>query len=174
MLFLLAPARGENRYVGLTPRGARIEASVIAGASPASPTVLLISGLQGVDESVKIVSEEAHKFAITKSSRRRFRLLSISLANPEANRLMFPPGGVAYRDNLESHALWRWIAMRAPDLVLIAGGEDFGLAEALARDGPADVGPIPVRRVAAKPGFLHAVPEEIPPPMKLLGPRIDE
>src|SRR5215472_3618181 len=102
VLFLLAPARGENRYVGLTPRGARIEASVIAGASPASPTVLLISGLQGVDESVKIVSEEAHKFAITKSSRRRFRLLSISLANPEANRLMFPPGGVAYRDNLES------------------------------------------------------------------------
>jgi len=163
VLFLLAPARGENRYVGLTPRGARIEASVIAGASPASPTVLLISGLQGVDESVKIVSEEAHKFAITKSSRRRFRLLSISLANPEANRLMFPPGGVAYRDNLESHALWRWIDMRAPDLVLIAGGEDFGLAEALSRDGPGDVGPIPVRRVAAKPGFLHAVPEEIPP-----------
>jgi rhamnogalacturonyl hydrolase YesR len=160
---LLAPASGESRYVGLTPRGARIEASVIAGASPASPTVLLLGGLHGADESAKIVSEETRLFAASKSSRRRFRLLSISVANPDANRLVFPPTGIAYRDNSESHALWRWVAMEAPDLVLIAAGEDFGLAEALSGNGPAEVGTIPARRVAVKPGILQAVPGPIPP-----------
>ena len=99
VLPLLAAAYGKDRYVGLTPRGARIEASVIAGVSPASPTVLLIGGLQGADESSKIVSEETRQFAAAKSSRRRFRLLTISLANPDGHRLMFPPAGIAYRDN---------------------------------------------------------------------------
>lgn len=162
LLLLFAPAHGEIRYVGLTPRGTRIEARVIAGASPASPTVLLISGFQGADESSRIVSEEARQFDATKSSRRRFRLLSIPVANPDANTLMFPPAGVAYRDNAESHALWRWIAMEAPDLVLLAGREDFGMAAALSRDGPAGVGPIFARLVAARYGILRAVPQTIP------------
>src|SRR5215472_3993014 len=145
VLLLFAPAHAETRYVGLTPRGARIEASVIAGASPALPTVLLIGGLHGADESAKIVSAKTRQFAAARVSKRRFRLLSISLANPDANRLVFPPTGIAYRDNPESHALWRWIAMEAPDLVLIAADEDFGLAESLSRDGPVEAGAIPAR-----------------------------
>lgn len=163
VLLLLTRAYGENRYVGLTPRGTRIEATVVAGASPASPTVLLIGGLHGVDESSKAVSEETREFGAAQSRTRRFRLLSISLANPDGNKLMFPPAGVAYRDNPESHALWRWIAMEAPDLVLIAAGEDFGLAEALSRDGPAEVGAVPARRIPVEPGILRALPNEIPP-----------
>jgi rhamnogalacturonyl hydrolase YesR len=163
VLLLLTRAYGENRYVGLTPRGTRIEATVVAGASPASPTVLLIGGLRGVDESSKAVSEETREFGAAQSRTRRFRLLSISLANPDGNKLMFPPAGVAYRDNPESHALWRWIAMEAPDLVLIAAGEDFGLAEALSRDGPAEVGAVPARRIPVEPGILRALPNEIPP-----------
>ncbi|HLK50451.1 MAG TPA: glycoside hydrolase family 88 protein [Bryobacteraceae bacterium] len=162
-LVLLAPAHGEIRYVGLTQRGARIEARVIAGASPASPTVLLMGGFQGADESSRIVSEETRRFEATKLSRRRFRLLSISVANPDANRLVFPPAGVAYRENAESHALWRWIAVQAPDLVLVADGEDFGIAEALSQEGPAGVGPVSARRVAARPGILREVPSTIPP-----------
>ena len=161
VLLLFAPAYGESRYVGLTPRGARIEAGVIAGGSPASPTVLLIGGLHGTDESSKIVSEETRQFAATKSDRRRFRLLTISVANPDGNRLVFPPAGVAYRDNPESHALWRWIAMEAPDLVLIAAGDDSGMAETLSREGPAEVGAIPARRVPVKSGILQAVPTTI-------------
>jgi len=121
VLFLSRPASGATRYVGLTPSGARIEATVIEGASPASPTVLLVGGLNGKDESVRIVEEETRKFATIQSSRRRFRLLAISVANPDGNKLMFPPAGIAYRDNPESHALWRWIAIEAPDFVLIAG-----------------------------------------------------
>jgi hypothetical protein len=75
---------------------------------------------------------------------------------------MFPPAGIAYRDNQESHALWRWIAMEAPDLVLIDAGDDFGMAEALSREGPAEVGAIPARRVSVKSGILQAVPKTIP------------
>jgi len=163
ILLLSAPADAENRYVGLTSRGARIEASVVEGASPTSPTVLLLGGLSGVDDSVKIVTEETRNFEMTQPGRRRFRLLAVSLANPEGNKLMFPPAGVAYRDNPESHALWRWIAIEAPDLVLIAANEDFGLAEALSQGAAADVGAIPARRAPIKAGILQAAPKEIPP-----------
>jgi rhamnogalacturonyl hydrolase YesR len=124
--------------------------------------VLLVGGLSGEDESEKIVSEETRKYARIKSSGRRFRLLAISLANPDGNKLLFPPAGVAYRDNPESHALWRWIGLEAPDLVLIVAGEDFGMAEALSQNAPADVGLIPAQRVAVRVGILKAVPNEIP------------
>jgi rhamnogalacturonyl hydrolase YesR len=162
ILFLSRPADGETRYVGLTPSGARIEATVIEGASPQSPRVLLVGGLNGKDESEKIVSEETRKFASIKPSGRRFRLQAISVANPDRNKLIFPPAGVAYRDNPESHALWRWIGTEAPDLVLIVAGEDFGMAKALSQNAPADVGPIPAQQVAVKAGILEAVPKEIP------------
>jgi unsaturated rhamnogalacturonyl hydrolase len=65
-------------------------------------------------------------------------------------RGVFPPAGLAYKENAESHTLWRWIAVQAPDLVLIAG-EDFGLARAL-------IGKIPARRV--RPG--EPLPDSIP------------
>jgi unsaturated rhamnogalacturonyl hydrolase len=162
ILCLSWPADGDDRYVGLTPRGARIKAAVVEGASPASPTVVLLGGLDGPDESAKIVAEETRRFATIKSGKRRFRLLAIPLANPDGNKLTFPPAGIAYRDNPESHALWRWLATEAPDLVLVAAGEDFGMAETLSRNGPADVGPIPAQRVAVKVGMLQAVPNEIP------------
>jgi len=88
--------------------------------------------------------------------------LAVALANPDGNKLVFPPAGVAYRDNPESHALWRWIAMEAPDLVLIAGNEDFGMAEALSENAVAGVGRVPARREAVKLGILRAVPKAIP------------
>ena len=160
-LLLSGPANAEDRYVGLTSGGSRIKATVIEGASPRSPTVLLLGGLNGPDESVKIVSEETRRFASIQSSSRGFRLLSIALANPDGTKLVFPPAGVAYRDNSESHVLWRWIAIEAPDLVLVMAGEDFGLAEAISRSGPAEAGLIPAQRVAVKAGILESVPKEI-------------
>ena len=98
-LFVSRPVDADDRYVGLTPRGERIKATVLEGASPSSPKVVLVGGLSGPDESVKIVSEETRRFASIQSNRRRFRLLAIPLANPDGNKVMFPPAGVAYRDN---------------------------------------------------------------------------
>lgn len=165
-ILLFSPAADRDpRYVGLAAHGERIEASIVDGNRKDSPTVLLIAGLTGADDSTRIVREETRRFAA--QSKRRFRLISIPLANPDGSKLMFPPAGVAYRDNPESHTLWRWIAMQAPDLVFVTwnkdGNEDFGLAAALAQGGAGDVGAIPARRIAAKPGILRTLPKDIPP-----------
>src|SRR5262249_570130 len=92
---------------------------------------------------------------------RQFRLIAIAVANPDSARLQFPPMGVAYRENAESHALWRWIGIHAPDQVLVIGNEDFGLADALSKNAVGRVAPIPARRVAATAGILTAVPKDM-------------
>jgi hypothetical protein len=102
------------------------------------------------------------KLRSDRQDQRPFRLLAISIANPDSARLQFPPAGVAYRENSESHALWRWIGIHAPDLVLIAGNEDFGLAEALSQNAAARVARIPARRVNASAGILASAPKDIP------------
>src|SRR5580700_412071 len=88
------------------------------------------------------------------SARTRLRLLAIPVANPDQERLVFPPTGVAYRENAASHALWRWIGIHAPDLVLIAGKQDFGLAKALSEGAVAGVGRIPAGLVEGNGGWL--------------------
>lgn len=156
-------AFAERWDIGLTQTGIRIEATAVAGPSVASPTVLLIGGLAGNDESARAAAQEVQAFESIRQDRRQFRLLAIPLANPDRSKLQFPPSGVAYRENPESHALWRWIAAQAPDLVLIAGSDDSGLSDALSTNAVAGVGRIPARRVDVKAGSLLTVPREIPP-----------
>jgi rhamnogalacturonyl hydrolase YesR len=70
---------------------------------------------------------------------------------------------VAYRENGESHLLWRWIALQAPDLVLIVGPGDSGLAQALSTNVVAGVGRIPARVIiTARPTTLLSLPRDIP------------
>jgi unsaturated rhamnogalacturonyl hydrolase len=143
--------------VGLTENGTVIEAAVVPASSAALPTVLLVGGLAGDDESVRIVKQELKTFEATKPHRRLFRLLAIPLANPDHASLAFPPVGVAYRENPESHALWRWIAIQAPDLVIIAADQDFGLADALSQIAVAGVGRIRARLAKPQLGILESV-----------------
>src|SRR5258708_5888755 len=107
----------ERTVAGLSASGKPIEALIVPGASPASPTVMLIGGLSGASESAQMVSAAVEDYESDRPSRRRVRLLAIPLANPDKSPLIFPPTGVAYRENVESHMLWRWIALQAPDLV---------------------------------------------------------
>jgi unsaturated rhamnogalacturonyl hydrolase len=152
---------GAERFaIGLTSDRTCIEGTSVSVASSAAPTLLLIGGLRGDDDSKRVVSRVVRDFEISKK-RRPFRLLAIPLANPKGSRLVFPPEGVAYRDNAESHYLWRWIAAQAPDLVLIAG-DDFGLAKALSENAVAGVGRIPALRVGSNAGILKSVPKVIP------------
>ncbi len=153
----------EHRDVGLTQKGARIEASVVAGPSDKAATVLLIGGLAGNDETSRVVNQEIQAFEARRENQRPFRLIAIAVANPDAARLQFPPTGVAYRENSESHALWRWIGIHAPDLVLIAANDDFGLADALSQNAVARLARIPARRVNPAAGILSVLPKEIPP-----------
>src|SRR5437868_1095823 len=143
ILLMLLPAlmAADRIPIGLTSAGTPIEATAPAGDGP---TVLVIGGLDGTPlEPVRPV--------------RGLRVITIPLANPTKARLVFPPVGTAYKENGESHYLWRWIGTTAPDLVVISGADDAGLARALEENAVAGIGRIPVRRAMPKAG------EKIPP-----------
>ncbi len=40
----------------------------------------------------------------------------------------FPPQGRAYRENGASHRVWRRVLIDAPDVIVVPGGQDFGLS----------------------------------------------
>ncbi len=164
ILAVLAASRltgAERLIVGLAQNQNLITGTSIAGPSPDSPTILIVGGLGGEDSSSELVAKDVRGFEAMPEARRRFRLLAVPLVNPSRVRLIFPPQGRAYQDNPESHSLWRWIGTEAPDLVLVAGGEDFGLADALAQNNVAGMGRIPARRVSTSRTLLDSVPEHI-------------
>jgi rhamnogalacturonyl hydrolase YesR len=168
ILFACHLMASEHRTVGLSASGRPIEALVVTGAAPAAPTVMLVGGLNdssnGGSESGQMVSAAVKDLESDPPGRRRFHLLAIPLANPDRSPLIFPPTGVAYRENPESHALWRWIALQGPDLVLIVGPGDSGLAQALSTNVVAGVGRIPARVIiTARPTTLLSLPRDIPP-----------
>lgn len=131
--------------VGLTSRGTLIEGVSIPGRPGAKTTILLVGGLSGADASVDEVRAAVAAFEQEPRRERAFRLLAIPLADPDRAPLEFPPSGTAYRDHRESHVLWRWIGVHAPDLVLVAGRDASGLAAALSHEAVAEVGRIPAR-----------------------------
>jgi hypothetical protein len=128
---MLLPAlmAADRVAIGLTAAGTPIE---VISSPGNGPTVIAIAGLDGRRGEI--------------APPRGFRVLAVPLANPEKARLVFPPTGTAYRDNTESHYLWRWIAATAPDLVVLPDKEDSGLADALTAER------IPVRRTLPRPG----------------------
>ncbi|HEY6507424.1 MAG TPA: glycoside hydrolase family 88 protein, partial [Vicinamibacterales bacterium] len=160
LLLPTAAFAGEHWTIGLSTSGTAIDAVAIAGRSGSSPTVLLVGGLQGRDQSSDAVARETAAFEATPQRRRPFRLIAIAVANPDVQPLQFPPSGVAYRDHVESHVLWRWAGTHAPDLVLVAG-PDSGLTEALSQHVVTDVGQIPARRVDGATGFLRSLTARI-------------
>ena len=140
----LPGAAAEMFDIGRSGTGQLIEGAAAATARADAPTVLLIGGLDGADATVVAVREALAAFERPRAAR-RIRVLAVPLANPDGALLEFPPSGAAYRERSESHALWRWIGTQAPDLVLIAGSDRFGLGAALAANAPAGVGLVPSR-----------------------------
>lgn len=141
-------AAAENFDIGLATSGARIDAEAVPATVKSAPTVVLVGGLHGPDGTSAAVRE-----AVTAYERRRSRpvqLLAVPVANPDGAALVFPPMGTAYREHAESHVLWRWLGAQAPDLVLVAGEDDSGLAAALGAQKVADMGRIPARRWSGK------------------------
>jgi unsaturated rhamnogalacturonyl hydrolase len=150
----------EPRWIiGQTAKGTTIPAYVVPGAAANSPTVMLIGGLNGFQRTSRGITLEIRKYLTRKQRNRPFRLLAIPNANPDATRLVFPPEGVAYRDNPESHVLWRWIAMQAPDLVLIESNEDYGLADSLADSPVVGLAKVAARDVTTSEDVLDTLPQ---------------
>jgi unsaturated rhamnogalacturonyl hydrolase len=154
-------AAAERWTIGLTASDTGIEALGVAGPSASAPVVLLIGGLDGRDASSEIVAREAAAFEAMAPDRRGFRLIAVPVANPDRGPLQFPPPGVAYRDHAESHVLWRWIGIQAPDLVVVAGESGADLADALSEHVVAFVGRIPARALPARAGLLESLPPAI-------------
>ena len=162
-LMLVSPLAGAERWsIGLTANDERIEALVVSGLSVSAPTVLLVGGLQGADDTVDVVRQEAAAFEALPQNRRSFHLIALPLANPDGRSLQFPPTGTAYKENAESHVLWRWIGIHAPDLVLVVGESGGALADALSQSPAAFVGRIPSRVVTPKTGILQSLPSTLP------------
>src|SRR6188474_2044774 len=126
LMTLAAPPvlAAERRTIGLSQKGARVEAIVVEGESQKAPVVVLVGGLEGSGASSRAVEREAGRYESTSQIRRTFKLIAIPQPNPERNRLQFPPQGIAYRENVESNVLWRWIGSQAPDLTIVVG-DDF-------------------------------------------------
>lgn len=140
------PARARAALdIGLSARHTLIGGLSVPGRRGSTATVLLIGGLAGADSSVAQVRAAVASYEHEPRKQRSFQLLAIPLANPDGARLEFPPTGAAYRDERESHVLWRWIGVHAPDQVLIAGPDPAGLANALSTRSVAQVGRIPAR-----------------------------
>ena len=157
-LLPVLPIAADALDVGLTENGTVIEAASVPAGSHDGPNRApdrRLSGRRpiGRDRQAGTPNLRSH----------RNRIAGVSVfwrfpsQIPTTRTLAFPPVGIAYRDNPESHALWRWIAIQAPDLVLIVGNQDFGLADALSQNAVAGIGRIPARLVHAQPGILKSV-----------------
>ncbi len=153
LLLFFAPVAGAETITA----GLDIEARVLRG-SPVTDArqILLIAGLDG--QSSPFLEKE---MAAIEKSRPRYSLTVIALANPRRAALSFPPAGDAYRDNPESHTLWRWIGATAPDLVLISGSDPGNLKRALETESPAGAGRVAVRRLES-PGELRSALKQLP------------
>ena len=143
LLLLAAIAHAEPIPIGLTASATPIEAQYVAASKPDSPRVVLIGGFDG--QRSQAVRAEAEKYE--KQARHPYHLYSIALANPDKAKLAFPPAGAAYKDNPESHYIWRWLGALPADLVLTAG-PDAGLAAEL-------------KQIPARSGSLKSVPKNI-------------
>ena len=129
--------------IGLTTDGQRIDALRVEATTRSPLTVVLVGGLQGDESSAAAVRSVLASYEQRRT--RPWRVLAVPMTNPQALPLQFPPTGVAYRESAESHVLWRWLGTQAPDLVLIAGTDAAGLADALASQPVADMGRIPAQ-----------------------------
>lgn len=148
--------------IGLTTGRALVAGSSVAAARNDAPLVVVIGGLAGMDASTRAVSNAVERYAAAPDAERRFALLAIPAANPEARPLAFPPTGAAYRENAESYVLWRWLGLNAPDRVIVVGEDPANLAAVLATQPVAGVAAIPADHIAADARILGVIPASLP------------
>ena len=153
----------ELAEVGLSASGDVIEAMRVTAGDDQAPTVALLGGLMGADASSDRIREEIERFAALPDTERAVSLLAIPVVNPDREALQFPPTGPAYREHAESHALWRWLGLNAPDLVLLAGADENELLRQLESSDVAGVASIPARAVPAGQPLLAGLTADIPP-----------
>ena len=141
----LASAQETVWEIGLSAQRTVIDAYGVNAGVPNARTVVYLGGLSGASPAAALIRTLQEDYAQLANAERPINLIAIPVANPDPESLQFPPQGEAYGESPLSHALWRWLAVHAPDLVIIAGADTAGLGEALQREKVAGVGSIPVQ-----------------------------
>lgn len=136
-------ASAQEWVVGMTSRGTLITAEGYEVDGNDRATVVLVGGLDGDRASSAKVRAEYERYLARPRAQQPVNLILIADANPQGERLAFPPRGKAYADDPVSFALWRWLGTHGPDLVLIESETDFDLADALSNRIVAGVGYVP-------------------------------
>lgn len=154
-------AEVESLTIGLTTGGNPIGALRVEAGQSDAGLVAIVGGLDG--GSATDVDEAVARYAALPDAERNLELVAIPHANPEGVGLIFPPAGAAYRENPESHTLWRWLGLRGPDLVVIAGADPAGFARALESSDVAGVAPIPSVYVSDAGDWRNAIPDDLGP-----------
>jgi unsaturated rhamnogalacturonyl hydrolase len=131
--------------VGLTREGRLMDAVVVEPREAAAYRVVLIGALDGDEYSRLSVLSQFRRYEGRKKTGRAYELVAIT--GVKLAMAKFPPEGRAYLAQPEAQAIWRWLGLHAPDLVLIAG-EDYGLAGALSANAVAGVGRIPAKKIS--------------------------
>ncbi len=127
--------------VGMSSTRKPIVAYSVPAQEANAPEILVIGGFSGERASTNVVMTGYDAYA--NESENFLNVTYLPAANPDAEKLVFPPAGSAYGENWTSWALWQWIGTHAPDAVVIVGGDVQNLGPAL-REGIHGLGPIPV------------------------------
>lgn len=140
--------------IGVTAEGSPIHATVQEAAldpTAEKPSVLLVAGLDGQDDSVDLAAALMRSAATD-----AYTLSAVLNVFPDRDPVPeFPPKGPFYGPpSAESQYLWRFLGMLAPDIVIDLRADDrpSPLAEALSRGlQPADVGRIAATTMRFEP-----------------------
>lgn len=158
-----ASVLAQGTAVGMGAKESRIDSYEVPAQESGAPHIVVIGGLSGEAASTNttLVGYEAY----ANEAENFLNVTFIPNANPDKEKLVFPPEGTAYADNWAAWSLWRWIGTHAPDGVIIMGGDTEGLGEALA-EGIMGLGPIPfitlayenelIDMVRGRKNFLHS------------------
>jgi len=159
---LAAPvAMAQQWQVGMTSQGTPITATGYQVDDQPRPTVVMIGGLDGQSRSTDRVLAEYRRYLARPKSEQPVNLILVANANPEGESLQFPPQGRAYQDDPVSFALWRWLGVHGPDLVLIESERDFELADSLSNRIVAGVGYVPALHLYDEPEELAMIMAEL-------------
>ena len=146
----VAAAQDLQLAVGLSSNRTVIRAQGVSAGFQSAPTVLYLAGLNGAADSTAQLRSILLAYSQLDAQHRPINLITLPLANPEAEDLSFPPSGSAYSENPVANSLWRWLGVHAPDLVIIAGDDTAGLGTALQRESVAGIGSIPVQKLSTE------------------------
>lgn len=129
---LASSSLAQTWTAGMSATQRPIDAYSVPAQESDAPRILVLGGLAGDAASANAVLVGYEAYA--NEGENFLDVTFIPAANPDGVALRFPPAGAAYADGWSAWSLWRWIGMHAPDAVIVMGGDDQGLGDALADD----------------------------------------